>query len=312
LIDVTFSGNSAGYGGGMSNYISAPILKYVIFSKNTSVWDGGGMYNQQSSSPFLVKVTFSDNSANNGGGMQNTSSSPHLINVTFSGNTAALDGGGMSNYDYYSTPTLENVTFANNAADQDGGGLSNAFFSSPILSNVTFSGNSAGVYGGGVYNNEGSDPTLVNATFSENSAGESGGGLYNESYTFPVLTNSILWGDVPQEISNGDAPGEVSVSYSDVWMSDGSVYPGTGNLDIDPLLDPLSENGGYVLTYALDPVSPAIDSGNPDPATCPPTDARAKFRPSDGDGDGVWRCDMGAYEFQLIPLPHLYMPVVVR
>jgi hypothetical protein len=47
LTDVTFSGNSAGLGGGMFNYSSSPALTDVTFGGN-SAYSGGGMYNASS------------------------------------------------------------------------------------------------------------------------------------------------------------------------------------------------------------------------------------------------------------------------
>ncbi len=92
LTNVTFSGNSAPYGGGMFNYYnSSPTLTNVTFSGNSASIDGGGMYNDYNSSPTLTNVTFSGNSANNrGGGMYNHSySNPTLTNVILWGDTAS-------------------------------------------------------------------------------------------------------------------------------------------------------------------------------------------------------------------------------
>ena len=75
-------------GGGILNG-GALIVSNVTFSANSATYGGGGMYNDISSSPTLTNVTFSGNSATDyGGGMYNTSSSPTLTNVTFSGNSA--------------------------------------------------------------------------------------------------------------------------------------------------------------------------------------------------------------------------------
>ena len=69
----------------------------------------------------------------------------------------------------------------------------------------------------------------------------------------------------------------------------------------DPLLKPLANNGGPTETHALssqlveDPAtSPAIDSG--DNLRCPNNDQRGSLRPDDGDGDGIYVCDIGAFE----------------
>jgi uncharacterized repeat protein (TIGR01451 family) len=175
LTNVTFSGNTTFYGGGMFNEgyngTSSPALTNVTFSGNTATDSGGGMYN-------------------NG---YNGTSSPTLTNVTFSGNTATYYGGGMYNQGYFgaSSPALTNVTFSGNTALAGGGMFNNGSHggtSMPALTNVTFSGNTATVYGGG----------MVNYGSSGNSS--------------PVLVNSILWGDSGGEIYNVDATPTVTYS----------------------------------------------------------------------------------------------------
>jgi hypothetical protein len=119
-------------GGGMFNEDSSPTVRNVTFSGNTADW-GGGMRNDFSNNPTLVDVTFCGNTADEGGGMANSGSHPALTNVTFNGNTATWHGGGVWNYD--SNPTLTNVTFSGNTAMLgDGGGMYNEL-SSPALTN---------------------------------------------------------------------------------------------------------------------------------------------------------------------------------
>ncbi len=180
-------------GGGMLNdNNSSPTLTNVTFSGN-SAGGGGGMLNNHSSSPRLTNVTFSGNSASYGGGMYNwNSSSPMLTNVTFSSNSASNVGGGMFNNQ--SSPKLMNVTFSSNSASNVGGGMCNVTFSSPTLTNVTFSGNSASQWGGGMSNTQ-SSPTLTNVTFSGNSASQWGGGMYNRYSNSPTLTNVTFSGN---------------------------------------------------------------------------------------------------------------------
>jgi hypothetical protein len=288
-------------GGGMFNSGSSPMLNNLMFINNNAV-DGGGIFNNVSA-PILNAVNFFENIATgSGGGMNNSLSSPNLTNVTFSNNTA-YHGGGMQNSG--SSPTLTNVTFSGNAATQDwifaahGGGMHNSDNSSPLLINVTFYGNTSTGYGGGM-SNESSSPMLINITFNNNSG--NGGAMFNE-FSSPTLTNSILWGD-SGEIYNSYSSNPIII-FSDVQGG----YEGTGNINVNPALGPLQDNGGYVFTVALGAGSPAVDAGNPDPATCPAMDARGESRPFDGDGDGVPQCDMGTYESQSVPLK-VFLPIV--
>jgi predicted outer membrane repeat protein len=306
LTNVFFSGNSADRsGGGMLNTdISIPTLTRVEFNRNTA-GAGGGMANV-TSHPVLNDVNFTENSAELGGGMVNGVSAPRLTNVNFSRNTAS-QGGGMANNQ--SGPSLENVNFRDNSVTGAGGGMFNSNGSSPYLVNVTFSGNSASdpidTYGGGMAN-EGSSPNLTNVTFYNNSATHGGGminrdassnpSLYNVTFNSNTavdggaiansgnirIVNSILWGDNGGEIFNPD--GNPNVSYSIVQGG----YPGDGNLNANPLLGSLVDNGGFTYTMALLSGSAAIDAASD--SLCPPYDQRGMTRPQGS------HCDMGAYE----------------
>jgi len=79
----------------------------------------------------------------------------------------------------------------------------------------------------------------------------------------------------------------------------------------DPLLKPLTNNGGATETHALQSqllgdlaTSPAIDSG--DTIRCPNNDQRGSLRPDDGDGNGNYECDIGAFEL-FIPRADLHI-----
>ena len=277
-------------GGGMYNQNSSPTLSNLTFANNHAGSSGGGMYNT-SSNPTLTTFTFTGNSAQYGGGMSNReNSSPTLTHGIFIGNSTDSVGGGMANYS--SSPTLTNVTFASNPAES-GGGMSNSG-SHPSLTNVTFNGNSARTRGGAIYNFNASNPTLVNVTISENSAVTNGGGILNAHGSSPTLTNAIVWKNLPalNQIKN-EIGSTVMITFSDIESA--VVYEGTGNINLDPLLGILADNGGFIQTQALGAGSPVIDAGNPE--TCPDADQRGYHRPINGAGDASEICDMGAYEY---------------
>jgi hypothetical protein len=321
LIDVTFSANQATFdGGGMYNDLSSPKLMNVNFSNNTAdsqgdeSGNGGGLYNRRSSNPSLENVTFTENYGFGGGAMYNgdsskptlnnvtfrlnwaevggamrnaVNSSPTLVNVAFDRNQANF-GAGMHNT-YESNPSLMNVTF-NGGSGESGGGMLN-WQSSPTLVNVTFTDNrvSGGFgTGGAMINSGGSNPSLTNVTISGNSSEDEGGGGGIANYASnPIIKNSIIYSNTEGEIVNFDSSNP-SVSFSIVQGG----YPGPGNLDADPLLGPLQDNGGFTQTMALGPGSPARDAA--DDSICPATDQRGVPRPQ---GAG---CDMGAFEAEQV------------
>ncbi len=297
-------------GGGIYIESGSPILKNLLINNNYA-GSGAGIFNSESS-PLIINAQISNNVADSsGGGMYNSyNSNPILKNVSFSTNQAENStGGGMFNW--YSFPILENVTFSNNYA-HDGGAIGNGSLAGPSLLNVTISNNSALVYGGGISNDYFASPSLTNVTITGNTA-PLGAGIYNPEvcyywgcYTTTVtMSNSILWGNIPDELYNGENS-TANISYTDIRGG----FAGKGNIDLDPLLGELEDNGGFTLTHALLPGSPAIDAGNPD--NCPSHDQRGYLRPIDGNGDGIARCDMGAYEYGEFLLPHIFLPLIQR
>ena len=300
LTKVIFSGNSVpGKGGGMYSYESSLIMNEVTFTDNFAGVLGGGMANYKLLNSTLSYGRFSGNTAvDYGGAIYNVDSSPVLSFLSISDNSAR-HGGGI--YNYHSEPIINNTAFIGNSALQRGGGMYN-YSSDPVANNLTFSNNSSQYAGGGLANYTNSIMTLVNATFYANTADVIGGGIYNAGAVLH-LTNSIVWGNSPTALAGTG----INAAYSDIQGG----YSGTGNINADPLLGPLQDNGGFTLTYSLMPGSPAIDAGSL--ILCPSTDQRGFMRPADGDGDGVFICDMGAYEFStVLPSSFIYLPLIAR
>lgn len=140
--------------------------------------------------------------------------------------------------------------------------MANGYDGSSTLLNVTISDNSAN-YGGGMYNFEGGSAMLTNVTFSSNSA-TVGGGIFALGSGSLILKNTLLTGGIAS--SGPDCSGTLtSYGYNLILDTTGCTLVGdeTGNIyGLDPLLGPLADNGGYTLTHALLPGSPAIDAAN--------------------------------------------------
>jgi hypothetical protein len=267
--DISY--NHASVGGGMENYNgSSSVVSNCSFSYNASTV-GGAMYNEANSNVQCSNCIFRNNTATDnysgGGAMANYSSSPVLTDCFFSANIATgSNAKGGSIYNYTSFPIAQRCIFSGNATTgiyANGGGVYNETGSPAQFFNCIFFQNSSVSFGGGMYNNS-SAPTLANCTFYANAATNGGGGLYNYSASNATLTNIIIWGNTGGGIQNnsGATP---NVTYSDIQ---GSLYPGTGNINADPLFvnpsNPIGADNAWATLddgLALQCMSPAADAG---------------------------------------------------
>jgi len=176
----------------------------------------------------IVNSTVSSNSARAGGGIYNSHSASTVSNCTLSGNSASYGGGGIFHVGINGSATLS-------------------------VTNSTLSGNSAPL-GAGIYSYGHSSTTLdvLNSTFSAN-------GIINVFATLRVGTTifDASWIDNESGTTN-------SLGYNLSSDAGGGSLTATGDqINSNPMLGPLQDNGGPTFTHALLTGSPAIDAGDP-------------------------------------------------
>lgn len=198
------------------------------------------------------------------------------------------------------TVTRSTITGNVNSAPALGTAICANNTSTVTITNSTITGNT-----GGAFDTSGT-ATITNSTIASNDptgAGNSGG-ITTFGGTI-VLNNTI--------ISGNSGTGQCALVVG------GTITDGGGNLQFpdntcgltipvgNPLLGALASNGGPTQTMALGAGSPAID--NAVSANCPPTDQRGTAR-TDGDGDGIVVCDIGAFEAPAVPFVPRAIPVL--
>lgn len=294
-----------------------------------SAGGGGGLVNGTYGVSVLTDCEISGNTTGNGGGAGKGAGSAgegggvlNYGHITM--NRCAIvgnrTGNGADGGDEFSGPGIGG----------HGGGIYNRGANMSVLSNCTISGNITGgggdsgfLYdggqggsGGGIWN--GGNLEVTSCTIANNqigpkgsfsgtnpeisSGGGSGGGIFNSKYYVGIITitNTIVAGNSVTEDGEGpDLSGDfTSGGYNLVQGTGGWFVAGdfTGNiLGADPLLAPLTLNGGSLPVHELKTGSPAIDKGTAAGLTL---DQLGNVRPVDIAGitnahDGS---DIGAFE----------------
>lgn len=237
-----------------------------------------------------------------GGGIQNYGNLT-LDHMYIHGNQAGHRGGGL--YFGGGTSTINNSTIYNNlisTGGTSGGGIFVDGDSATValtINNSTISGNTAIDSGGGVgvYQLSGTaTATLNHVTVANNTAGAAGGGIARISAGTLNIGNSIVSGNSAP--AGADCRGTIAtLGYNMTGSS--CTFVGLGDVNDNPLLSSLADNGGPTPTHALSTISPAVDlipSGTNGCGTTYTTDQRGITRPIDGDGDSSGQCDVGALE----------------
>jgi len=231
---------------GITNRGTVTINDSVI--RNCGGIVGGGIYT--SGTVFINRSTIAANSARNGGGIYADAGSVTINNSIISGNhvqsVVQSNGGGI--HLSQSSLTINNSIVSDNTATGGGGGIHGAFgslymYNSTVTRNSASSNDAGGItaMGGRIINS-----TVVGnfgrADVSANSSCSFGNSIVGSNYGF---FNSL--------------------GYNIIGNTTNTQIIGTttGNqLNVNPQLAPLANNGGTSETLALLPTSPAINAGS--------------------------------------------------
>lgn len=323
--------NMAGDSGGGVCLGDSTTISDSTIARNAATQDGGGVYASHGVSD-IKGTTVAENSATRGGGVFWDSIDSALItNSSLVGNAASSSGGGIYS-SVIGVSAIESSTLSQNSAPA--GGAIYASYGTVAISRSTLSQNSA-TNGGGIYKYGHSAIDVENSTLSANTASNDGGGIYvaqdstvfpnrpatiigstlaeNESYRgsgIYSLGMTVVSGSIVSSASGSDlvATASATLSGSHNLIEDGShIAKFSDSVTGDPLLGPLSDNGGPTLTHAILPNSLAINRGDPG----------REFDDAEFDqrGEGFTRVqrgriDIGAVESSELP-PVLPTPSVV-
>lgn len=311
LHSVHFDRNKASRGGGIYNSQQMTITHSSLSHNQGSRedwWFGYGGAITNVGALHVRDSTFSENGAYFGGGIYSTGMLT-ITHSTFRQNMAAYGGGT-----YAFGGIVEESTFLNNQAFQMGGGIYThadtaihhstfiankagigsaiRYFSPVVVKNSTFSANEGSVLSNSGSMIAGGELWLYNSTLIGNHAStiiDVGGGFH--------LYNTVI------AHSDGRDCWRIPTTNINSFSMDGTCAT---TLNGDPRVGPLQYYKDRPPTFILLPDSPAIDAG--DNNTCQATDQSGNARPTDGNGDGVATCDIGAVERQPVRnSPEIYL-----
>lgn len=301
--------------------VTVTMVRLKLINGNVPAGNGGAILNSENL--VINESVISGNSAVQGGGIHNIGGTVSIDKTTVNDNVASDNGGGISTDGgtiNITRSTIGSATpFGSNRASSGGGiynqnGITN-------LTNSTVTGNLSSNLGGGYYGFASLSATTLNArnaTIAFNTALNGGGIAVSAGAGIPTanINNTIVSNSNPASVTPGpDLFGTItSTGYNIVQNTSGAtITPAVGDqFGTNPLLEPLTDNGGLTLTHALRIVggtSPAIDKGNSQsvipalnedqrgsPGYVRPIDI-ATIPPASG-GDNA---DIGAFELQSTP-----------
>ena len=230
---ITIQNGDAECGGGLlCENSSSPFIQDCVIVDNRA-WKGGGIYCTDGSMVVLEGCRFSGNSCTYlGAGICSEDAEPQIYNCEVSDNAGWFCGAGIYLKNYHSF--VSNCIVTGNHCDygtSHGGGIG-AQSSNFTIENCLITGNSLGAYstGSAIWTHM-SQIGIKNSTIADNYHWTGLGKAIEVGFASAIdITDSIVWDNNPIDLP---ASG-LAVQYSDVEVAQG-VYPGTGNINEDPL-----------------------------------------------------------------------------
>jgi len=282
---LAINSGEAALGGGIYNAGILEITRCSISGNEAGAVRerglGGGIYNASRAEVAIIDSVISGNSADEGGGIYNAGSmqierttiSDNLVGGAFSQQPSF--GGGICNS---GTLDIVNSTITANTASGSlqSGGIGGGIFNGGTLGidSSTISGNLAGgtgVFpgdGGGITNSSGS-VVIQNCTINGNTVeGPSGfgfgGNIFMVEGTMEIGNTILNAGSGGNLFSFGNQGIIISDGYN-LSSDNGADYltAAGDQVNTDPRVGPLQDNGCPTVTHALLADSPAINAGNP-------------------------------------------------
>ncbi|MFK7972517.1 MAG: choice-of-anchor Q domain-containing protein [Bacteroidia bacterium] len=260
--------------------------------------DGGGMRIEPDATAYIDSCIIAGNTCDDdGAGISLSTGILVLTNSTVRDNAATSSAGGLLTF---GDARIIRSTCMNNTANNFTGGI-HCGGGQLSMENSTITGNSSTNRTGGLHVTGGAMANLNFCTIVNNTAATNrGGGIAVLTSSSCTLVNTL--------VASNTSPTEpdVYISISSTVVSGGSNFIGdsTGSgwapapgdqlgntaAPINPLILPITNNGGPTFTVALNGGSPCVDMGSN--AMAPATDQRGRSR--------IYgtQADIGAFEFQ--------------
>ena len=301
----------ANVGGAVTNTITFTVTGVITLTQGEIAVSGG--QNLIMAGPGARKLAIDGNASSRIFNLANATTL-HLDDVTLQNANAASPGGAIR-----STGTLDinGVNFTGNKATDSAAIFTLGAAVSTSVANSTFTGNQAVTSNAGVFEEDAGTTTMTNVTVTGNSAAGGYPAFANCAGTWSLTSSTITSNTAPNPlngalascsaeqfavtdtiISGNSIDCKPGVVTDDGWNLDSAHGCGfaTGSpkfdqIDTDPTLSALANNGGSTNTQALKAGSPAIDAGST--PVCISADQRNSARSVPGDPV----CDIGAYEF---------------